>query len=432
LSRVPSSGGSPVEVSKTDPSRLETSHRWPMFLPDGRHFIYLAANFTGQLENNGIFLGSLDSQEKRLVVSTSANAAYSEPGYLLYLRDKTLVAQRFDKRRYVLSGEPHPLSDEVAYTRLVNKAVFSATSEDILVTQTGTGALPSQLTWFDRSGKAVGTVGAPASYGNVRLSADGRRVAVDQNTAEGRTVDIWIFELNRVASTRLTFDPSGHQTPIWSPDDKQILFSWNSKLGDQLYLKNADGSGSVEEIADLGSGFPVNTWDWSRDGKYVLVRRGNELWYLTWPDRAAKPLLQAKWNVQNAQFSPDGRWVAYASNETGSMEIYVSPFPGADGKWQVSAAGGQEPRWREDGKELFYVSADGKMMAVSVTTGASFKSGSPIALFQTQRRQPVSAFAVFSYDVRGDGQSFLIATKRDEATAAPLSVLLNWSSDIEK
>jgi eukaryotic-like serine/threonine-protein kinase len=432
LSRVPSSGGSPVEVSKTDPSRLETSHRWPMFLPDGKHFLYLAANFTGQLENNGIFLGSLDSQEKRLVVSTSANAAYSEPGYLLYLRDKTLVAQRFDKRRYVLSGEPHPLSDEVVYTRLVDKAVFSATSEDILVTQTGTGALPSQLTWFDRSGKAVGTVGTPASYGNVRLSADGRRVAVDQNATDGRTVDIWVFELNRAAPTRLTFDPSAHQTPIWSPDGKEILFSWNHKLGDQLYLKNADGSGSAEEIADLGAGFPVNTWDWSRDGKYVLVRRGNELWYLTWPDRAAKPLLQAKWNVQNAQFSPDGRWVAYASNETGSMEIYVSPFPAADGKWQVSAAGGQEPRWREDGKELFYVSADGKMMAVSVTTGASFKSGSPIALFQTQRRQPVSAFAVFSYDVAGDGQSFLIATKRDEATAAPLSVLLNWSSDIEK
>jgi Tol biopolymer transport system component len=432
LSRVPSSGGSPVEVSKTDPSRLETSHRWPMFLPDGKHFLYLAANFTGQLENNGIFLGSLDSQEKRLVVSTSANAAYSEPGYLLYLRDKTLVAQRFDKRRYVLSGEPHPLSDEVVYTRLVDKAVFSATSEDILVTQTGTGALPSQLTWFDRSGKAVGTVGTPASYGNVRLSADGRRVAVDQNVTDGRTVDIWVFELNRAAPTRLTFDPSAHQTPIWSPDGKEILFSWNHKLGDQLYLKNADGSGSAEEIADLGAGFPVNTWDWSRDGKYVLVRRGNELWYLTWPDRAAKPLLQAKWNVQNAQFSPDGRWVAYASNETGSMEIYVSPFPAADGKWQVSAAGGQEPRWREDGKELFYVSADGKMMAVSVTTGASFKSGSPIALFQTQRRQPVSAFAVFSYDVAGDGQSFLIATKRDEATAAPLSVLLNWTSDIEK
>ncbi len=432
LSRVPSSGGSPVEITKTDPSRLETSHRWPMFLPDGKHFIYLAANFTGHVENNGIFMGTLDSQEKRLVVSTSANAAYAEPGYLLYLRDKTLVAQRFDKRSYVLSGEPHPLSDEVVYTRLVNKAVFSATSGDILVTQTGTGALPSQLTWFDRSGKAVGTVGGPGSYGNIRLSADGRRVAVDRNTPDGRTVDIWIFEPDRVEPARLTFDPSAHQTPIWSPDSKQILFSWNRQLGDQVYLKNADGSGSAEQIADLGAGFSVNAWDWSRDGKYVLVRRGNELWYLTWPDRAAKPLVQSKWNVQNAQFSPDGRWVAYASNETGSMEIYVSPFPSADGKWQVSTAGGQEPRWREDGKELFYVSADGKMMAEPVTTGANFKSGSPVALFQTQRRQPVSSFAVFSYDVRSDGLRFLIATKRDEATVAPPSVLLNWSSDIEK
>jgi eukaryotic-like serine/threonine-protein kinase len=432
LSRVAASGGSPVEITKTDPARVETSHRWPMFLPDGKHFLYLAANFTGQLENNGIFLGSLDSQEKRLVVRTSANAAYAEPGYLLYLQDKTLVAQRFDLRRYALSGEPHPVSDEVVYTRLVDRAVFSVSAGDILVTQTGTGALPSQLTWFDRSGNALGTVGVPESYGNVRLSDDGRRIAVDKNAPDGGTVDIWIFEPNRAAPTRLTFDPSGHQTPIWSPDGKRILFSWNRQLGDQLYLKNSDGSGSAEEVVDLGAGYPVNTWDWSRDGKYVLVRKGNELWYLSWPDRAAKPLLQAKSNVQNAQFSPDGRWVAYASNETGSMEIYVSPFPSVDGKWQISTAGGQEPRWRKDGQELYFVSADGKMMAVPVTTAARFQSGSPVALFQTQRRQPVSAFAVFSYDVDGDGQRFLIATKRDEANAAPLSVLLNWSSDLEK
>ena len=173
-------------------------------------------------------------------------------------------------------------------------------------------------------------------------------------------------------------------------------------------------------------------WDWSRDGKYVLVRRANELWYLAWPERVAKPLLQAKWTVRNAQFSPDGRWVAYASNETGSMEIYVSPFPSGNGKWQVSSAGGGEPRWRQDGKELFYLSSEGMLMAVAVTTGASFKAGSPVALFQTHRRQPVSAPDVFSYDVSGDGQRFLIIKKMDEANAAPLSVILNWDSEMEK
>jgi serine/threonine protein kinase/Tol biopolymer transport system component len=433
LFRVSSSGGSPLEMTKLDASRSEQSHRWPVFLPDGKHFLYLGSNFAGLLENNAIFLGSLDSQERRLLVSTSANAAYAEPGYLLYLRDnKTLVAQPFDGRRYVLSGEPHTLSDEVLYTPLVNRAVFSVSSGDILVTQTGRGASLSQLTWFDRSGKPAGTVGMPASFGNVRLSPDGHRVAVDQINPDGRNIDIWIHEPARGATTRLTFDPSPHQAPIWSPDGKQILFSSNRKVTTRLYLKNADGSGSEEEVADLGTFVPVNAWDWSRDGKHVLFRKGNELWHLSRPEHATKPLLQAKWTVRNAQSSPDGRWMAYASNETGSMQVYVSPFLNGNGKWQVSSAGGQEPKWRQDGKELFYLSADGKMMAVAVKTGASFEASSPVALFQTHRRQPVSSQDVFSYDVSGDGQKFLILTKVDEANAAPLSVLLNWASDFEK
>ena len=433
LFRVSSSGGSPVEITKLDTSRFETSHRWPVFLPDGKHFLYLGANFSGLLENNAIFLGSLESQERRLLVSTSANAAYAEPGYLLYLRDKTLVAQPFDRRRYVLSGEPHTVSDEVLYFPQVDRAVYGVSGGDVLVTQTGKGASLSQLTWFDRGGKPDGTVGMPGSYDNVRLSPDGHRVAEDQTDPDGRHTDIRIHELAQgLATTRLTFDPSFHQVPIWSPDGKHILFSSNRKIGFRFYLKNADGSGSEEEVADLGTVAQANAWDWSRNGKYVLVRKANELWSLSWPERVAKPLLQAKWTVRNAQFSPDGRWMAYASNETGSMEIYVSPFPSGNGKWQVSSAGGLEPRWRQDGKELFYVSADGKMMAVAVTTGVSFKAGSPVALFQTYRRQPVSSQDVFSYDVSGDGQRFLIATKVDEANAAPLSILLNWASGMEK
>jgi Tol biopolymer transport system component len=432
LSRVSSSGGSPVEMTKPDASRLETSHRWPVFLPDGNHFLYLAANFIGQLEKNAIFLGSLDSQERRLLVSTSANAAYAEPGYLLYLQDKTLVAQPFDRRRYVLSGEPHTLSDEVLYFPQVDRAVFSVSTGEVLVTQTGKGASLSQLTWFDRGGKPAGTVGTPGIYDNVRLSPDGRRVATDQTEPDGRKIDIWVHEPARGAATRLTFDPTLHQAPIWSPDGKQVLFSAIRRLGNRLYLKNADGSGSEEEVADLGDVLLVNAWDWSRNAKYVLVKKGNELWYLTWPERIAKPLMQAKWTVRNGQFSPDGRWVAYASNETGKMEIYVSPFLRGNGKWQVSSTGGQEPRWRQDGKELFYLSADGKMMAVAVTLGASFKADSPVALFQTHRRQSVSSQDVFSYDMSGDGQRFLILTKVDEANAAPLSIQLNWVSEMEK
>jgi Tol biopolymer transport system component len=433
LSRVPSSGGSPVELTKPDASRLETTHRWPVFLPDGKHFLYLGANFSGHLENNAIFLGSLDSQERRWLVNTSANAAYAEPGYLLYLREnKTLVAQPFDRRRYVLSGEPQALGDEVRYFPLVDRALFSVSSGSVLVTQPGKGTSPSQLTWFDRTGKSAGTVGVVGSYGNVRLSPDGRRIATDQTDAAGRNGDIWILDPTRGTTARLTFGPSYVSTPIWSPDGRQILFGSNRELGFQVYLKNADGSGSEEPVGTWGSYTQVNPWDWSRDAKHVLVRKANELWYLSWPERVAKPLLQRKGTVRNAQFSPDGRWMAFASTETGSMEIYVSPFPSANGKWQVSSGGGEEPRWRQDGKELFYLSADGKMMAVAVTAGVSFEAGSPVALFQTRRRQEIGSQDVFSYDVSGDGQRFLILTRADAASAAPIAIHLNWASELEK
>lgn len=433
LYRVSAMGGFPVEITKLDTARLEQSHRWPVFLPDGKHFLYMAANFTRQTGVNAIFLGSIDSQEKRQIVSTDANAAYAEPGYLVYLRDKTLVAQPFDSEKYVLSGDPHTLSDQVLYFPHVGRAIFSASNGEVLVTQTGKVGSLSQLTWFDRNGKALGTIGTSGSYNNVRLSPDGQRVATDETDSDGWNIDVWIHDLPRGSTTRLTFDPSLDTTPIWSPDGKRILFVSNRNLGFRVYLKNSDGSGSEEEVADLGSNLQVNPWDWSRDGKYMLVRKKSEVWYLAWPDRAPKPLFQAKWTIRNAQLSPDGRWIAYSTNETGNMEVYVSPFPSVNGKWQVSTSGGEEPRWRQDGRELFYVSADGKMTAVAVkTTTAGFEAGSPVALFQTRRRQPISAQDVFSYDVSGDGKKFLIATKVDEANAAPVSVLLNWASQMDK
>jgi Tol biopolymer transport system component len=431
LSRVSALGGSPVELTKPDPTRFETSHRWPEFLPDGKHFIYLAANFSGKPEMNAIFLGSLDSPDRRLLVISTANAAYAEPGYLVYLRDKTLVAQPFDRRSYALSGEPHALSDEILFLPQVNRAIFSVSSGDVLVTQPGKGANMSQLAWFDRSGKPAGTVAQPGWYANVRLSPDGRRVAADQTDPDGRNIDVWVHELSRGTVTRLTFDPALDQTPVWSADSQKVLFSSNRGGTFALYLKNADGSGSEQQLVDYG-GALANAWDWSHDGKYVLVRKGSELAYLSWPERTTTALFQAKWTVRGAQFSPDGRWIAYASNETGNMEVYVSPFPSVNGKWQVSNAGGQEPKWRNDGKELFYMSTDGKITAVSVSAGASFQAGTPVALFQTHRRQPMSSQDLFSYDVSSDGQRFLIATKLDEPNAAPLSVLLNWASEMEK
>jgi len=430
LYRVSLAGGTPVEITKPDATRFEASHRWPVFMPDGRHFLYLAANFSGHFESNEIFLGSLDSSEKRPIVSASSNFAYADPGYLLYMRDNALVAQRFDPKKYVLSGEPRTISDEVQYFPQTDLALFGVAGTAALVTQTGRGADKSQLTWFNRNGGKTGAVGIPGGFANPSIAADGRRLAFEQTDSDGRHIDIWIHELATGGTTRFTFGPGLNEIPVWSPDGKRIAYGSSRKLNFTAYEKNADGSGSEREIADLG-GQAEGVWDWSRDDKYVLARKDNELWYLALPDFQAKPYLQPKWIVRNAQFSPDTKWVAYSSNETGNWEVYVSPFPSGTSKWQVSRGGG-EPRWRRDGKELFYLSAEGKMMAVPMRLGASFEAGSPVVLFQTHLRQAISAQDVFSYDVTGDGQKFLINTKVDEPNAAPLSIILNWASEMEK
>jgi Tol biopolymer transport system component len=199
-----------------------------------------------------------------------------------------------------------------------------------------------------------------------------------------------------------------------------------------VYRKNADASGSAESLVDLGSP-QQGPWDWSRDGKYLLLRKEHELWYVALRDLQPRPLLQSKSLVRNAQFSPDGKFVAYSTSETGNLEVYVSPFPGFTSKWQVSrGGGGEEPRWRGDGKELFYLAPDGTLMAAEVKNGAGFEAGPPAPLFVTHPRQPLSAMDFFSYDVTADGQKFLVNTKMDTTSSAPLSVILNWSAEMEK
>src|SRR5438105_1890369 len=257
-------------------------------------------------------------------------------------------------------------------------------------------------------------------------------MAVDQFDLDGRIRDIWIHELSSDAVAHFTFGPSYNAVPIWSPDGTRIVFASNRKLYNHIYQKNADGSGPEELIVDLGLVGDQLCWDWSHDGKYLLAHKGPELWSVSMADRQAKPFIQAKWSVRNARFSPDGRWVAYASNETGNWEVYVSPFPTATSKWQVSRGGGERPRWRRDGKELFFLSGEGKITAVAVKTGSTFEAGPPVTLFQTHTAQPISTQDVFSYDLSGDGQKFLINTRVDEPNAAPLSIILNWPYEMEK
>ena len=431
LYRVPSSGGTPKQISTPDPNRGEQSHRWPMFLPDGRHYLYMAANFSGQKGVDAIFVGSLDSSEKRFLVEASANAAYAAPGYLLFYRDKSLLAQPFDQRHFALTGEPTTILTDIEYRPQVKRAVFGIADNGVLA-QSGSGVALSQLVWFDRKGTQLGTVGRPDVHGNVSVAPNGKSVAVNTLDMTSQNTDIWTYDLQRGSPKRLTFIPGNSADPIWSPDGGRLVFGSTrapSLLAD-LYMKNSDGTQEEKNVVHSDAFKWPN--DWSKDGKYILYTGDRDLWFATQPDLKSSLFLKAPSVARNGQFSPDGKWVAYASNETGKWEIYVTSFPDAKGRWQVSSGGGEQPRWRGDGRELFYLSSDSRMMAVPVMTGTNFDAGTPVALFQAAPRQPIPATDLFAYDVSRDGQRFLILTQVKQAETAPMSVVLNWDAKLNK
>jgi eukaryotic-like serine/threonine-protein kinase len=427
ISRIPASGGTPAPVTVPDKSLSEDSHRWPVFLPDGIHYLYSAVNLSGQKDLYSIYVGSLNSNEKRFVLRTRANAQYAA-GYLLFYRDQTLFAQHFDTRKFELSGEPVPILTDVQFSPRIAKAAFAASSSGLLVAQRAGDSGASQLLWFDRKGQETGMALKPGIYGNISLSPNGKAVAVDLTDPASQNTDIWTYDLETQSAKRLTFDPSIDSLPIWSPDGSRIIFGSSRELKFDLFLKDANGAQDEKLIPQDGPDRFPN--DWSRDGKFVLYERGQDLWFVSLPELRPSPFLKATFTLKTARFSPDGKWVAYSSNETGRSEIYVTSFPDAHGKWQVSNAGGEQPRWRGDGKELFYLSADSKIMAVQVTTGANFDARAPTALFQAYPRESVAATSEqFFYDVSPDGQKFLINTQLKTATA-PMSVVLNWNAKL--
>jgi eukaryotic-like serine/threonine-protein kinase len=431
LHQVSAKGGPSKQISHVDVKRGEQGHRWPVFLPDGTHFLYLAANFAGRDDANAVFVGALDSNEKRFIVDAGANAAFAAPDYLLYYKNKTLLAQSFDLKNFKLIGEPATILTDIEYLPQVRRAVFAVSDNGALLAQGGGQAAVSQPIWFDRKGKELDAVGAPEVYGNVFLAPNGRSVAVDKTDMESLNMDVWTYDLERGSSKRLTFDPSIDALPVWSPDGSRLVFGSNRGAVQDLYIKNADGAQEEKSLIP-GDEFNKYPSDWSKDGKYILYTRAADLWFVSLPDLKSSLFLKAASVISNGQFSPDGKWVAYASNETGKWEIYVTSFPEARGKWQISTGGGEQPRWRSDGKELFYLSADDKMMAVPVTTGANLDAGAPVALFQATLRQPVLVYDRFVYDVSRDGQRFLINTPVKKADTKPMSVFLNWPAQLNK
>ena len=434
LFRVSSAGGGQaIPVTKTDPPR-STGHRFPQFLPDGHHFIF---NSNGNLEGRGVYLGSLDSTNVQRLLDADSQAIYIPTGYLLFIRQSILLAQRFDTSALRLSGEPIAIAENVSSDLAIVVGAFSY-GGGILGYRAGTPSTGRQLLWFDRSGKAAGTVGSLDKNNpfNPNLSPDGLTVALDRQV-NGNT-DIWLMEIARGVLSRFTVEPLTDRGPVWAPDGTRLAFSSSLSGTQDVYEKPIAGGAETLLVRGPNAKLPH---DWSSDGRYILYRDvdqngGYDLWALpTFGERKPIPVATTTFEERDGQFSPNGQWVVYRSNESGRFEVYVQPFPGPGRKVQISANGGTQPRWRHDGKEIFYISPDSKLMAVPIATspdGKTIKPQTPVALF------PVAIAGGWTpgtnnqqYAVSRDGQRFLVNVATDE-TSIPITLVLNWNPEIKK
>ncbi|HEV3214743.1 MAG TPA: protein kinase [Vicinamibacterales bacterium] len=445
LSRVPAAGGIPAAVTK--PANSGAIHRFPEFLPDGSRFLFLinGGNSSGTPQATGIYVGSLDGvTPPTRVLPDQSNAVFAAPdasgtrGYLLFRREGTLMAQPFDSGRIAMSGDMFPLAEQVGNSGNTNHGAFSVSENGVLAYASGDvtigGLLQGrELVWMERTGKRLGAIGQPGLFFAAALSADEKRISFAIATQGGDGSDEWVYDVTRGVPSRFTFRTGLSADGVWSPDGSRIVFSGGNN---SLYQKPANGAGQEELLARAG----VNTrsLDWSGDGAFVVYQTqsggqtGTDLFLLPLGgNRQPVPYLQTPFDEADAQFSPDGRWMAYASNESGQPQVYVQAIPASGAKWQISTAGGDQPRWRRDGKELFYVSADQKLMAVPVKTGVSFETGSPQPLFDIQ---PVYGPLTgrFAYQPTADGQRFLVTAPVSGGVAPAITVVLNWQAGVRK
>jgi Tol biopolymer transport system component len=426
--RVAAAGGTKAAAVKPDTARKETTVGWPEFLPDGRHFLYLVAG--EKPEDSAYWVASIDSNERTKLAPAQTLVTYAPPGYLLFVRDKTLVAQPFDAKALKMTGEPIPLAEKIG-TDNVGLARFSVSRNGVLAYRTGeTGG---RLLWRDRAGRELETLGDPGDYANPAFSPSGDRLAFNLNDSRNGKGDIWIRDLARGVNSRFTLGAGNNFRPVWSPDGGEIVFTSDRDGSSDFYQKSTRGSGGEKLI--LKSDEPKSASSWTRDGRYIGYASRNQktlsdAWALpTFGDRKPIPISAGPFAETQPMFSPDGRFVAYVSNESGRDEIYVQTFPDAGGKWQVSNGGGSDPSWRGDGKELYYRSPDQKLMAVEIRGAGDFQAGIPQTLFFVRVRpgNPRNKYAPSA-----DGQRFLIAAPLGRDAMSPTTIVLNWPAGLGK
>jgi eukaryotic-like serine/threonine-protein kinase len=432
LYKVTAGGGEAIPTTTIDQSRFERAHRWPVFLPDGRHFLYLVNN-VGGTDSGGLYVGDLDSKDTTRLIQATTNALYAPPGFLLFLRNDALMVQQFNADTRQLSGEPVSIVDHVQNNPGIARAAFSISENGVLAFRSG-GGLGNQPIWFDRSGKEIGTLGARGIYINVSLSPDEKRAAEDIADPQTGRNDIWLFDLSRGVPTRFTTDSANDSFPLWSPDGNQIVFASTREGVFNLYLKKSNGLESEQPL--LRSDETKRPDDWSHDGKFIIYESRNpktklDLWLLPMSGpRDPISFLKTDFNEQQAQFSPDGKWIAYTSDISGKPEVYVQTFPSSGGPVRVSTNGGAQPLWRGDGNELFYIATDRKLMAVEVKLGAAFEAKTPQPLFLT-RVLTITEFRSH-YAVTRDGQRFLVNSLIEETFTNPITVVVNWTTGLQR
>jgi len=436
LSRVSTTGRELATLTTLDASREEAAHWFPSFLPDGRHFLYEIRS--GRKDLSGIYLGSLDGAVKQRLLDADTKAVYAS-GYLLFGREGVLLAQPFDADKQQLTGEPFPIAERIASDPISPRSLNASVSDTgVLVFDSSANRQSSQILWVDRGGKQIGgSLGVWVGGWGPRLSPDEQRVASERLDTQTGSGDIWLSDVTGENAARFTFEGTA-LWPVWSPDGSRI--AWGSTRGGSrdLYQKSASRAGQDELL--LKSDQNKLPTDWSRDGRFIVyLRLDSKTKYDVWVlpltgDQKPFPFLQTEVYEGAARLSPDERWMAYVSDESGRFEVYVQSFPGGGGKRQVSAGGGIGPVWRRDGKELFYYSADGKLMVVEVKTAAApaaaFEAGAPVSLFEF--RIGTASVTTPPYSVTGDGRRFLIQTIVDTEASAPLTVVTNWAAGLKK
>jgi len=424
--------GVSAPITKLD-TKLHSTHRWPFFLPDGQHFLYLASNHSSpQAEQNGVYVGSLDSKFNRFLVASLAGAAYAQ-GNLLYVRESTLLAQPFDLNSLSLSGSPHPVVDGVVLDLGVWHSTFTASQlSNTLIFQTGAAMAQSRLEWVDRSGKHLSFVGDQGVFLGARLSKDGQHLLV---TSGDPTHDVWLLSSSGPQKARLTFDGFIAGEPTWSPDGSRFTVTLgmpNSLF--RIVSRSSSGAGESTTLQELPSSDSAT--DWSPDGRYLLTESANltsgdsEISIVPLDPREKSRLLSvANTGTQTSgQFSPDGRFIAFTMLANGTPQNFVVPFSAGSGMWQASTDGGRWPRWSRDGKQLYFVSMRNEMMTVDIhEKGDSVEVGHPVRLFSFRPSVRIYRLGMIGYDVSPDGKRFLLDVAADENNR-PLTVLQNWTS----